>query len=92
MAKKRNKYISAAFKELGYIENDDSGLNTIDDIEHEIKEAKRGISEMEDLIEQAKEIIKNHEENINFLTALKDQTEIEEYRAMNPRATAVYKF
>ncbi|MBC7847238.1 MAG: hypothetical protein H7Y10_12175 [Flavobacterium sp.] len=92
MAKKRNKYISEAFKALGYIEDDNSMLNTIDDIEHEIKEAKRGISEMEDVIEQAKELIKNHEENINFLTALKDQTEIEEFRAMNPKAKAIYKF
>lgn len=92
MAKKRDKWISLAFKSLGYIENDDSGLNTIEDIEHEIKEAKRGISEMEDVIEQAKEIIKNHEENLDFLNALKDQTEIEEFKAMNPKATAIYKF
>lgn len=92
MAKKRNKWISKAFEALGYIEDDDSMLNSIDDIEHEIKEAKRGISGMEDVIEQAKELIQQHEENINFLTALKDQTEIEEFRAMNPKAKAVYKF
>lgn len=92
MAKKRNKWISKAFEVLGYIEDDNSMLNTIDDIEHEIKEAKRGISEMEDVIEQAKDLIKQHEENINFLTALKDQTEIEEFRAMNPKAKAIYKF
>ena len=91
MAKKTNKWISLAFKSLGYIEDEDNGLNTIEDIEHEIKEAKRGISEMEDLIEQAKELIKHHEENIDFLTALKDQAEIEEFKAMNPKATAVYK-
>lgn len=91
MAKKRNKWISEAFKALGYIEADDSILNSIEDIEYEIKEAKRSISEMEDVIEQAKELIQNHEENINFLTALKDQAEIEEFRAMNPKAKGVYK-
>lgn len=89
---KRNKYISKAFQYLGYVEDDNSGLNQISDIENEIKEAKRGISEMEDLIERAKELIKNHEENIEFLNTLKDQTEIEEFKEMNPKAKAIYKF
>jgi hypothetical protein len=94
MAKKRNKYISKAFEVLGYEEEDDVNsdyLNTFEDIDFEIKEIKSCVSIMEDNIENAKDIISRAEEQIIFLNNLKNQAEIEEFRAMNPKAKDVYK-
>jgi hypothetical protein len=89
---KQNKWIAKAFVFLGYAQDDDNKLNTVEDINLGIKDAERSIGEMEDVIVQANELIEHHKKNIEFLNVLKDQAEIEEFKAMNPKAKVVYKF
>ncbi len=92
---KRNKWISIAldFLNLAY-DNDraEQELNTIKDINSIISSQKEVIQFQEDRISDAQEIIEKCNLNIERLESIKNQAEIEEFRAMNPKAKAVYKF
>ena len=76
---------------LGWID-DENKFKTYQDIKNIISEFKSLKTENEDTIEQCKENIERCENQMSALQEILNQAEIEEFRAMNPRAKDVYKF
>lgn len=88
---KEGKHIKKALESLGW--SDPNGrfksFQDIKDIISEFKTVKETCLNQIDVLKENIEICDNQ---IESLTEILNQSEIEEFRAMNPNAKAVYKF
>ena len=88
---KENKYIKIALKLLGW-SDEDNEFKTYQDIKNFISEFKMTKATCLDQMEILKENIEKCDKQIEALQEILNQAEIEEFRAMNPKAKDVYKF
>lgn len=88
---KKNKYIQIALESLGW-SDPDNRFKTLQDIKDLISEYKMVKQTCIDQIDVLKENVESCDNQIEALTEIYNQSEIEEFRAMNPKAKAVYKF
>lgn len=88
---KEKKYIKKALELLGWSDPDDK-FKSFQDIKDLISEYKTVKQTCVDQIDVLKENVESCDNQIEALTEILNQSEIEEFRAMNPRAKDVYKF
>lgn len=86
---KWDKYVKRAFESLGY--EPDPEVKTKSDIEYWLRLADETISTNETIIAEAEDRIRSAKESKEQIQEIYDQVEIEEIKAMNPNAVAVYK-
>jgi hypothetical protein len=88
--KSEEKYIKIALDLLGW--RDEDGLfKTYQDIKDLISQYKLTKQTCVDQIDILKENIEKCDEQIEALTDILNQSEIEEFREMNPKAKGIYK-
>ncbi len=84
-----DKYVKRAFETLGY--EPDPEVKTKSDLEYWLRLADETVSANETIIAEAEDRIRSAKESKDQIQEIYDQVEIEEIKAMNPNAVAVYK-
>lgn len=85
-----NKYVKKAFESLGY-STDDTDVRTKADIEYYLRMADETISSCTASIAELEQTIREAKAARENIQEIYDQIEIEEVKAMNPKAIQVYK-
>lgn len=89
----KNKFINKALFTLGLKWNSDEfNCDSLKEINAFISHQKMLQHEQLDLIETAKENLEIIKHNIEMAESIISQSEIEEYKRLNPKAKGIYKF
>lgn len=78
---KRDKYL---IRSLDFLELKFDEAASESDIDSAISENKEAISKMENIIEDAKDVIESANYNLDLLSEIKHQMKIERYKELNP--------